>query len=368
DVVGLPDGLTWDWTPDGIIIYNEDAEITPSEFLGYDIDSYTANFENQNDVTIDNNIYIDAITGRNEITNTVHGEVVTGDAYASANVMNIANTNVIGANWTMAIINVMGDFYGNVTFSQTDLKLTGGALGASDPLSPSDELFFTYTIANTSDKVATDVVLSQALVNAHVPGGTSALQEVSIGDLAPGSSVDVDLVAVVDGDLPDGTSTVKAVAVAESGEGDSNSDDNVITETFEALVPTVTDTDTSSTSSDQDTSTTTEDDNTEDDDATGETENDTTTPSVTNNDGGGGGGGGSSNTNSIKRDQKPIDPDTAPVIVVKKTSNVEDGGIVFAGETVEYKITVTNNGGTAYDAVVYDTLRNPIGAVLSEES
>ncbi|MEZ4200016.1 MAG: hypothetical protein R3B69_00200 [Candidatus Paceibacterota bacterium] len=85
DVLGLPEGLTWEWTPLGIVIYNEDAEIAPSEFLGYDIDSYNAYFANHNDVLIENNVNITALTGENEIDGLA-GTIATGDAYASANV------------------------------------------------------------------------------------------------------------------------------------------------------------------------------------------------------------------------------------------------------------------------------------------
>lgn len=375
DVVGLPDGLTWEWTPDGIIIYNENAEITPSEFLGYDIDSYTANFENQNDVTIDNNIYVDAITGRNEVNNGLHADVHTGDAFASANVMNIANTNVIGANWTMAVINILGDFDGNVTFSQTDLSLVGDLFG-NNPLNPEDSVLFTYTIANSSDTVATDIVLTQALVNAHIPGGTGTLQSVSLGDLAPGESTTVDLTGVVNSDLSAGTNTVKAVAKVESAEGDTNASDNTLTLVRSAFVegtstsddgtttpPVVDDGDTNAT-----TSTSTDPEVTQENNDDGNTG---TQPVVTTSGGGGGGGnngGSSTETKKVDRKQKDIDPDSAPLIFVEKTSSVDTDHIVAAGDSVDYTITVTNNGGTAYDTTVYDTLRNPIGSVLNEDS
>ena len=98
DVIGLPDGLSWAWTPEGILIYNTDAEIVPSPILPYDVDSYEANITDFNNATVTNNINIDAVTGKNKIDGLV-GNIETGDAFASANVMNIVNTNIIGVNW-----------------------------------------------------------------------------------------------------------------------------------------------------------------------------------------------------------------------------------------------------------------------------
>jgi len=366
DVVGLPDGLTWEWTPDGVIIYNEDAEITPSQMLGYDHDSYSANFTNHNDVTINNNINVDAITGFNNIDRSggrsLLGDISTGDAYASANVMNIANTNVIGTNWTMAIVNIMGDFDGNVTFSQTDLSLAGEMIGADNPLEPGSVLNFTYTVANTTDTVATNVVLRQALGNAHVTNSLNTVQSVELGDMNPGDSQVVQLSAAVDSSLVYGTSTVVAIATVSSSEGDINQSNNVVS-LSEDLYISDPNADAGTTTTDN-TSTTT-DDGSDSDDAT-------TTGGSTGGSGGGssggGGGGSSSKTKSIDREKKAIDPNSASFLVVTKKADVDEGDHVSAGEEVDYTIVVRNGGGTAYHAVVYDNLINPIGTSISEQS
>ena len=380
DVVGLPDGLTWEWTPMGIVIYNENAEITPSEMLGYDIDSYDATFTNHNDVVIDNNINIDAITGENEVDGLL-GSIHTGNAFASANVMNIANTNVIGANWTMAVVNILGDFDGNVTFVQTDLSLSGEMEGSEDPLTPGSGLLFRYTVANTSDKVASDVVLRQTLQNAHTGGFNQ--QSVSLGEMLPGETQDVVLTAAVDSSLAYGTSSVTAVATVESAEGDSDESDNSVLHTLSAYVEdpngsTTTDGGTSTTTDDGTSTTTDDGTGTSTDDGSGTSESgdggsntsSSNGSSNTSSGGGGGGGGGSkSKTKSIDREAlKNIDPDKAPFILLTKESDVDEDDIITAGQEVDYTITVLNKGGTAYDAVVYDTLRNPINAVLHEQS
>ncbi len=356
DVIGLPDGLTWQWTPDGILIYNEDAEIVPSTLLPYDVDSYSAYITDTNTATVTNDVSIDAVTGENSIDGLV-GSIKTGDAYASANVLNIVNTNVIGTNWTLAVINVFGDFDGNVTFAQTDLSLTGTIVEDVSALQPGDLVSYQYTITNNSDTPAQNVTLRQTLQNAR--GGNNATQQtVPLGSIAPGASVTHTLQAVVNDDLPYGSSTVMAIASVQSDESDNNESDNSSLLTFTLVFE---DPNTVSNTPQDDTST-------RDPNSTEDTEEATNTTPVAGNSGGGGGGGSRAKTKSIDRYTKEVDPDAAPLLFITKEADVPRSRIIKAGEFVDYTIKVRNGGGAAYDAVVYDTLRNPIGAVISEQS
>lgn len=399
DIFGLPEGLDWMWTSDGIIIYNPDGEIAPSEILPYDVDSYKADFVNQNDVVIENNINIDAITGRNSIDGLL-GDIRTGEAVASANVMNIANTNVIGANWTMAVINIFGDFDGNVTFSSTDIGLTGEVSADDDPLLPASPLTYTYFVTNHSDVTATGVVLRQTLENAFA-GGTNNQQEAVIGTLNPGQTVEVTLLAEVDPNIPYGTSSVVAVASVDSDQSDDDASNNSSLLTLEAHNEEITDsggdgTDTGTTTdegggddtgtttddgtgADDDSGTTTDDGtasstdeaNTDDDEAEEVDTTPTPKPQPTGGGGGGSGGGGGNKTSAadVDREQSKVDPNTPPELnIYKRATNVKLGETIKAGDTVDYKVTVKNKGGQAYDATVYDVLRNPIGSVVDEQS
>lgn len=378
DVVGLPEGLAWEWTPQGIVIYNEDAEITPSQFLSsYDLDSYTANFDNNNRVALENNITINSITGENEVEGRL-GTIKTGNAFASANVMNIANTNIIGTNWTFAVINILGDFDGNVSFATTDVALTGSLSTVNNPLRLNDTLTYTYTITNHSNSTATNLVLDQTLQSAKTLSNQTA-QSVSVGTLAPGASKQVVLKAKVNPDLAYGTTSVVAYASVSGDQGDSNITDNLLMLSRNAVNPgpvvigggtgttTSTSTDDTTDPTDDDTSTTTP--------PTGEENNETpvitppnNTPSATG--GGGGGGGPSTKKTKVDREEvKAIDPNKAPLLTIKKVAvNVDEDEVVNAGQSVDYKITVTNAGGNAYDVEVFDVLTNPIGSIVNEQS
>lgn len=372
DVVGLPDGLAWEWTPLGIVIYNVDAEIAPSEFLGYDQDSYTANFSNNNRIALENNVTLNAITGENEIDGLI-GNIKTGNAFASANVMNIANTNIVGTNWTYAVINILGDFEGNISFTATDIALTGSVAASKSPIGPSTVLTYTYTITNHSNSTATNVVLDQTLQFART-NANQTTQSASLGTIAAGASKQVVLTAKVNPDIATGTTSVVAYASVGSDQGDENNSDNLLMLSVSALNPRPTPGGAGTTTGNG-TGTTTN---------PGGNPNGTTTPPTyaqatyyaqgaynSGASGGGGGGGGSTTKTKVKREEvkKVINPNSAPLLTIKKVAvNVGKKEIINAGESVDYKITVSNAGGNAYDAEVFDVLTNPIDSVMSEQS
>ncbi len=79
--------------------------------------NHSTNIENDNEATINNAIVINATTGENETKhNTGHGYVDTGDVKAASNLINIANSNIAVGNWLLAVVNVFGDWNGNVRF------------------------------------------------------------------------------------------------------------------------------------------------------------------------------------------------------------------------------------------------------------
>ena len=79
--------------------------------------NHSTNIENDNEATINNAIVINATTGENETKhNTGHGYVDTGNIKAAANLINIANSNIAVGNWLLAVVNVFGDWTGNIRF------------------------------------------------------------------------------------------------------------------------------------------------------------------------------------------------------------------------------------------------------------
>jgi len=71
--------------------------------------------ENNNVVTVENNVGVTANTGNNQIQGS-GATLQTGNASAVANLFNFLNTNIIGNHWYFCMINIFDRFVGNILF------------------------------------------------------------------------------------------------------------------------------------------------------------------------------------------------------------------------------------------------------------
>lgn len=75
----------------------------------------TLNVKNDNNATITNTVIVRSTTGGNNATSTSgSANIYTGDAYAAANVFNLANTNITNSNYLLFAFNNFGDYDGDV--------------------------------------------------------------------------------------------------------------------------------------------------------------------------------------------------------------------------------------------------------------
>lgn len=87
---------------------------------------------NNNDADLENNVTVCATTGENEANKNNNSEVDTGDATALANIINMVNTNILGSKFFFGIVNITGQFTGNIilprpeTFANGDGSAIGG--------------------------------------------------------------------------------------------------------------------------------------------------------------------------------------------------------------------------------------------------
>lgn len=96
--------------------------------------------ENSSQAVVENSVDIIADTGGNAAQNNNGGSLIdTGNAQTAANVMTIANTNILASNWVYMTVNVSGSWDGNI-FSlpdglsanelSTGILISGGGTGA----------------------------------------------------------------------------------------------------------------------------------------------------------------------------------------------------------------------------------------------
>jgi len=77
----------------------------------------------ENTARVNNDVNLSAITGQNTANqNTGDASITTGDARVNANVVNVVNTNVVRGNLFIAIINVFGNWFGDVLFGGNSIS------------------------------------------------------------------------------------------------------------------------------------------------------------------------------------------------------------------------------------------------------
>src|SRR3990167_98643 len=154
-VFNAPEEISWAETPSGLELFSSDEAGEGEGVSGGGIAVETNNTAN-----IRNNVKVFALTGENKAT-SANGDasIDTGNAYAGANVLNIANTNVVSSNWIIALINIFGDWSGNISFGQPDIWVAT-QVEAPETLSPGSEAIFHTTVANRGDARASNVRFS----------------------------------------------------------------------------------------------------------------------------------------------------------------------------------------------------------------
>ena len=320
-IFGLPAGVHWRQTEQGVELFGDDLigndETNPASNEARNLSntdptaSTTVSITNNNAVTINNNVQVYALTGENKIEGD-NSEISTGDAAAAANVVNLANTNVVGQNWLYAIFNIFGDWNGNIAFGQPDLWLGARAESLSGGFGPGARVAYHFTIANRGDADASGVKLKNVFDNNLIRFGVGVgpEKEWEIGMIPAGQSIEITEEALIDGNIPFGDTELLGDSSVISFEKDANAADNADRVVIIASrVP----------------------------------------PSPV-----------------YQGLNVPLTPD--PILSVEKTNDVSTTTPLTASSTVKYKVVIKNDGGEAYRSVLVDTLKNEKGEIINEQS
>lgn len=153
--------------------------------------SNSENYSNNNNAVLTNNININANTGSNSSSyNTGSGDVKTGNAVANANIVNLANTNLNVSGWVVGVVNIFGNYIGNIILPKDDSSgvaqnqtttsdITNSQTGSnstnnSNLTNTNTENFTNYNNAEVTNNVDTSAITgaNQASFNT----GSSAVQ------------------------------------------------------------------------------------------------------------------------------------------------------------------------------------------------
>lgn len=332
DIFSLPEGIGWQQTPQGISLVSQTRNAEEGSGPAVNINASST-------AAITNNVKVFALTGKNNIDAGGAAVIRTGNAYSATNIVNIANTNVVGKNWIHAIINVFGKWKGNLAFGRPNLWIGTKAQVDANPLNPGSGLTYQFTLANKGDADATDVKVSSSfndtlftlqqssLTNRGVQDGALTW---NIGTIKAGQTVTFNYDASVQENVPIGLTRLTITSRATSHETDQDVSDNTDNLSLNIL------------------------------------------RNVT---GGGSSQGGPQNTlnangvTTLGQLSNPLGTLTpAPDLSLTKFASVP---IIQLPEsrTVDYTLTVTNNSdGSLYQSVVVDTLRNEQGDDVHRET
>jgi hypothetical protein len=301
----LPQGFTAQSTPNGFEISGFLTNISGSNGVGANVFG-PLQLSLANSASILNNINVTAGTGNNSATGT-NSFIRTGNAYSSANVLNLVNTNAVNSNLLKGVFNVFGDWSGNLSFGEPDLKLAVSyeQLGNGKPGSP---IRFDYEITNNGDAPAHNVKLFHNIPSSYI---SMEFPVRSIGTLSPGETRTLSGMGTVMGGIPLGETLVQNVIIVTQDEPDANLSDN--TASAQILVVRQLQTGSSSYSN----------------------------PGV--NSGAGG----------------------LPTFTIVKTSNATTS--IQASSSVQFEVKVVNTGGYANNAALVDRVTDSAGKVLHEE-
>lgn len=234
EVFGAPEGLSWIEDPAGGIYLFDSHE--PSARPSGDTEIVSAS-----SALIENNVSVMALTGENHVSNANTALISTGSAYAGANIVNIANGNVVGRNWILAVINIFGDFNGNIAFGRPDLWV-GEQVDVPSKITDGSILEYRHAVINNGDAVASEVTLTDTYDSNHLiilDSPYAYTQEgneltFALGTLEPGSGTEITYRAQVA--ASPGTDITNTVSVVEH-ETDDNLADNTDTATVRTYEP-----------------------------------------------------------------------------------------------------------------------------------
>jgi len=108
--------------------------------------SETNNLINQNNTAdIQNNLNFIANTGDNDVSRNTNGDnsVTTGDASVTAQVLNVVNTNIVGGDWWIVLVNEAGNWIGKI-------------LGATEGSNYAGSNDFRFTVDEAGQIIATN--------------------------------------------------------------------------------------------------------------------------------------------------------------------------------------------------------------------
>ena len=136
----------------GVTVRNDETGANSNNSAGATI-NHSTDISNSNTATIQNEVSVIAVSGENEAQyNVGHGYIDAGDIQSAINSVNFANINMNVGNMLIGIVNVFGEWSGNIQFNNS---ATGSASSQSGTPSESVSANNTTGSGSTNDAGST---------------------------------------------------------------------------------------------------------------------------------------------------------------------------------------------------------------------
>ena len=310
-IFGAPPGLTWQQTPGGVQLFF-DPSAAGSGSVPPTVNNL--NLSNTNDANITNNVNVYALTGNNQALGGAGAGVSTGDAYADANLINVANTNIVGRNWMLAIFDIFGNWNGSISFGRPDLLVASRLeMIGTDRVRSGDSVIYHFMVANNGDIDAHNVTVTNTFDPDYVvfpkePGGFDGKFTENVGTIPAGQYQEFSFEANINKNIPIGQSAIANTVSVIEDEPDDNMADNTDLLSY---------------------------------DVTREA--------------------------ADYMHGAVIEYTPSPRLAITKTNSTE-GATTSASTTISYEVNIENSGGgPAYGAVLVDTLKDAYGHVIYQK-
>lgn len=157
-------------------------------------------FHGENDANVQNTVTASANTGLNTVVQEGGTSVIqTGVAKSVANLVNLVNTTIMQSRFFMSIINIFGEWTGNVVFAYPNLVV--GITQDHDQVQTGGTLVYTIHYGNTGNDIARNVYLEITCPEGFEVGDPSVAPAShegqhlawNIGSLQPGEEGSIDI-------------------------------------------------------------------------------------------------------------------------------------------------------------------------------
>ncbi len=149
-----------------------------------------------NNASITNTIDASAVTGKNTASsNTGKGSITTGNANIAASAVSVANTTVKNGNLAIYIVNIFGNFLGDIFFGDTKLslpydtssKVTVNAENSNTGTNSTNEV--NVRVTRSDDMVLNNSSITRAIFNTNLDTGNNRVNKNTNGaDITTGTS------------------------------------------------------------------------------------------------------------------------------------------------------------------------------------